>query len=408
RIAPEEENLPPTLQGAVFEIEQGGAQGSVDLAASAEDSEGDELTFSLGEFPEDPEVNIALEGSTVTAQASARAAKGTIIDVPISVSDGRDDLSAASATLTVGSSNGPLIPTGLDEAETDAGDSGSIPVLDNDSNPFPGGDRRVFASSITSGDGDIGLDGDEVVITPAPDFNGTLTAQYMVEDDTQDPDRHVSGEIQVTVRGLPDAPSAPRIGEVGDGFVELNFRAGDDNGAPITGYTVTTASGPKVEQECSSTSCTITGLQNDTEYSFQVVAHNDVGDSDPSAASPTARPDVRPEAPSAPSVERGDTRLTASWEAPVNRGSAIEKYDPEYASRVLAHTDVGDSDPSAASPTARPDVRPEAPSAPSVERGDTRLTASWEAPVNRGSAIEKYDLQIQNTSSGQIELAEIP
>src|SRR5699024_9416142 len=169
-------------------------------------------------------------------------------------------------------------------------------------------------------DGDIGLDGDEVVITPAPDFNGTLTAQYMVEDDTQDPDRHVSGEIQVTVRGLPDAPSAPRIGEVGDGFVELNSRAGDDNGAPIT------------------------GLQNDTEYSFQVVAHNDVGDSDPSAASPTARPDVRPEAPSAPSVERGDTRLTASWEA----------------------------------------------------------------PVNRGSAIEKYDLQIQNTSSGQIELAEIP
>ena len=344
RIAPEEENLPPTLQGAVFEIEQGGAQGSVDLAASAEDPEGDELTFSLGEFPEDPEVNIALEGSTVTAQASARAAKGTIIDVPVSVSDGTNDPVAATVQVTVGSSNRPLISTGLDEAEIDAGDTGSIPVLDNDSNPFPGGDRRVFAPSITSGDGDIGLDGDEVVITPAPDFNGTLTAQYMVEDDTQDPDRHVSGEIQVTVRGLPDAPSAPRIGEVGDGFVELNFRAGDDNGAPITGYTVTTASGPKVEQECSSTSCTITGLQNDTEYSFQVVAHNDVGDSDPSAASPTARPDVRPEAPSAPSVERGDTRLTASWEA----------------------------------------------------------------PVNRGSAIEKYDLQIQNTSSGQIELAEIP
>src|SRR5699024_6602611 len=157
-----------------------------------------------------------------------------------------------------------------------------------------------------SGDGDIGLDGDEGVITTAPDFNGTLTAQFMVGDDTQDPDRHVSGEIQETRRGLPDAPSPPRIGEVGDGIRGLNLRAGGHNGAPVTGYTVSTASGPKVEQECSSTSCTITGLQNDTEYSFQVVAHNDVGVSDPSAASPTARPDVRPEAPSAPSVERGD------------------------------------------------------------------------------------------------------
>src|SRR5690625_5772062 len=36
------------------------------LAASAEDPDGDELTFSLGEFTEDPEVSIALEGSTET------------------------------------------------------------------------------------------------------------------------------------------------------------------------------------------------------------------------------------------------------------------------------------------------------------------------------------------------------
>lgn len=336
-IAPEDENLPPTLQGAVLEIEQGGAQGSVDLAASAEDPEGDDLTFSLGEPPEEPDVDIAMEGSSLTAQADARAAKGTIIDVPVSVTDGVNDPVTATVQVTVGSSNQPLISTGLDEAEIDAGDTGSIPVLDNDSNPFPGGDRRVFAPSITSGEGEIDLDGDEVVITPAQDFSGTLTAQYMVEDDTQDPDRHVSGEIQVTVRGLPDAPSAPRIGDVGDGFVELNFRAGDDNGAPITGYTVTTATGPQIEQECSSTSCTITGLQNDTEYSFQVIAHNDVGDSEASAASADARPDVRPEAPSPPSVERGDTRLTASWSAPVNRGSAIQDYDLQ-----IQNTDTGE------------------------------------------------------------------
>src|SRR5699024_2863107 len=113
RIAPEEENLPPTLQGAVFEIEQGGAQGSVDLAASAEDPEGDERTFSAGESPEDPEANIAPEGSTETAPASARAAKGAIIAVPVSDSEGTNDPDAATVPDTVGSSNRPLISTAL-------------------------------------------------------------------------------------------------------------------------------------------------------------------------------------------------------------------------------------------------------------------------------------------------------
>src|SRR5699024_3774580 len=156
---------------AVFEVEQGGAQGSVDLAASAEDPEGDELTFSLGEFTEDPEVSIGLDGSLVTAQATARAPKGTVIDVPVSVSDGTNDPVTATVQLTVGSSNRPLISAGLDEAEIDAGDTGSVPVLDNDSNPFPGGDREVLDASRTSGEGEVALEGDEVVITPAQDFH---------------------------------------------------------------------------------------------------------------------------------------------------------------------------------------------------------------------------------------------
>ncbi|MEO2097222.1 MAG: fibronectin type III domain-containing protein, partial [Brachybacterium sp.] len=76
-----------------------------------------------------------------------------------------------------------------------------------------------------------------------------------------------------------------------------------------------------------STSCTITGLTNDTEYTFQVVATNDVGDSDPSVPSAVARPDVRPEKPAAPRAERGDQQLTVGWSAPENRGSAIQSYE---------------------------------------------------------------------------------
>ncbi|ATG53163.1 hypothetical protein CFK38_08125 [Brachybacterium vulturis] len=326
-VAPEETNLPPTFQGAQLEVEQGGPASTLDLSAGAEDPEGDDLTYALGEYEAVPGVTIALEGATLTATAASKSAKGTVVDVPVSVTDGTNPAVPATVQLTVGGSQRPEISTALDEAAIDAGRTEKVDVLANDSNPFPGGDRTLTSASLVSGEGEVSPTGNQVTITPAEDFHGILTAQYTVLDDTEDPDREASGEIRVTVRGYPEAPSAPRIGEVGDGFVELTFNAGVDNGAPITGYTVSSASGPAVSQECASTSCTITGLTNDTEYTFQVVATNDVGPSDPSVASAVARPDVRPEQPAAPAVERGDEQLTVTWTPPVNRGSAIQTYE---------------------------------------------------------------------------------
>ncbi|WP_394215656.1 Ig-like domain-containing protein [Brachybacterium vulturis] len=326
-VAPEETNLPPTFQGAQLMVEQGGPATAVDLSEGAEDPEGETLDYALGEFEATPEVTVGLEGSTLTATATSKATKGGTLEVPVSVSDGTNPAVPATVQLTVGGSQRPEISTTLDDVAIDAGRTEKVDVLANDSNPFPGGDRTLTSASLVSGEGEVSPTGDQITITPAEDFHGILTAQYTVLDDTEDPEREVSGEVRVTVRGHPEPPAAPRIGEVGDGFVELTFNAGVDNGAPITGYTVSSASGPAVTQECASTSCTLTGLTNDTEYTFQVVATNDVGPSDPSVPSAVARPDVRPEQPAAPSVQRGDEQLTVTWTPPVNRGSAIQTYE---------------------------------------------------------------------------------
>lgn len=325
-VAPEDTNLPPTLQGAVLETAAGGPQTSIDLAAGAEDPESDELTYALGTVPESPGTTISLEGSVLTAGATAKVAKGTIIDVPVSVTDGTNPPVSATVQVTVGASQRPLISTILDRDTIDAGRTKSLDVLSNDSNPFPGGERTLVEVALVSGKGKVVPDGNNVSITPDPGYSGILTARYTVVDETEDPERQVPGEIQIDVRGKPDAPSAPRIGEIGDGFVELNFSAGNDNGAPITGYKVSTASGPGKTQDCASTSCTITGLTNDTEYTFQVVAINEVEESDPSVPSAVARPDVRPDRPAAPQAERGDEQLTVTWTPPTNRGSALQKY----------------------------------------------------------------------------------
>lgn len=326
-VQPEESNLPPTFQGALLEVEQGGPASTLDLSAGAEDPENDDLSYALVEYDEVPGVSLSLEGATLTATATSKAAKGTVIDVPVTVSDGTNPEVPATIQITVGGSQRPQIAAALDEVQIDAGRTEEVDVLANDSNPFPGGERTVTSASLVAGDGEVEVTGNKVTITPAADYHGILSAEYRVRDDTEDPDREVSGMVRATVRGHPEAPSAPRIGEIGDGFVELTFNAGADNGAPITGYTVSSASGPAVTKECESTSCTITGLTNDTEYTFQVVATNDVGPSDPSVPSAVARPDVRPEKPAAPTPERGDEQLTVAWTAPVNRGSAIQTYE---------------------------------------------------------------------------------
>lgn len=321
------ENMPPTLQGAALKVEQGGDPATVDLAASASDPEDDALTFTLGEYDESRGVALSLEGGVVTATADASADRGGILEVPVTVADGTNDPVTATLQVSVTGSNRPLISTGLDEAVIFAGETDTLDVLENDSNPFPDGKREIVSATVTSGEGTAKVVGDAVEITPAAGWHGILSAQYRVRDQTGDPEREVSGEIRVQVHDVPDAPSAPRINDVGDEFVELSFDGGADNGTPITGYTVTSASGPAVSQECASTTCRITGLTNDTEYTFQVVATNEVGDSDPSVPSAEARPDVRPEQPAPPRPERGDTQLTVSWTTPLNRGSAIRNYD---------------------------------------------------------------------------------
>lgn len=326
-VLPAEGNSPPEFRGAVLDVELGGPTATLDLTTSADDADGDALSFAEGSLPPMPDgVSVEVQGDQLRATATPQASKGEIIQVPVTVSDGDNDPVEATFQVVVGGSKRPLAAPVRDTAEVHAGSEIRLNVLENDSNPFPEKPLTLEGAELVAGKGTVNTAGDQVVITPDPEFAGVLTASYTVLDATGDPERRRSGEVRLTVLGKPEAPSAPRIGQVGDGTVELLITPGADNGSPITGYTVTSASGPPVTAECESTSCTIDGLVNGTEYTFQVVAHNAVGDSPASAASAPARPDVRPEAPAPPSVERGDGELQVSWSAPKNRGSALQTY----------------------------------------------------------------------------------
>ena len=89
----------------------------------------------------------------------------------------------------------------------------------------------------------------------------------------------------ITGDSLAAAPDAPTITGTtrGDGQVTVAWTPGADNGATITGYTVT-AAGAGTCSTSSGTSCTVTGLTNGTTYSFTVTATNAAGTSSPSTA----------------------------------------------------------------------------------------------------------------------------
>ena len=87
-------------------------------------------------------------------------------------------------------------------------------------------------------------------------------------------------------------------------------------------WTTTTVSGG------AATSTTIGSLTAATEYQVQVLASNAQGDG-PWSTSARMKPGA-PAAPAAPTLAPGSGRLSVTWTAPANNGSAVTDYDVQY------------------------------------------------------------------------------
>ena len=228
----------------------------------------------------------------------------------------------------------------------------------------------------------------------------------------------------------PDAPTSVSV-TAGNATLSVSWSAPADNGSAITGYTVTADDGVDTPSTCSndgsSTSCTVTGLTNDTAYSVTVTATNAIGTSDPSSSVSGTPAAQAPSTVTGVLVSSGAESVTVSWSAPADNGSSITSYTvtadngtdaprtcttsaptttcdvtgltngSAYAISVTATNGAGTS--TASTPVSvTPAAAPSAPTSVSVLASDGTLSVSWSAPADNGATITSYDVSAAHGS----------
>lgn len=131
-----------------------------------------------------------------------------------------------------------------------------------------------------------------------------------VEVSGDNPDEDEDGAAAISLID-PDAPAAPNA-VAGDASATVSWtEPGFVGSMDITDYTVTAWPGGATCTTDGALSCTVTGLENGTAYTFTVAARSDAGESDPSAPSGEVTPQIGTIAPTVAFPSRG--AFLSSW-----------------------------------------------------------------------------------------------
>ncbi|QYF75180.1 Ig-like domain-containing protein [Cryobacterium sp. PAMC25264] len=285
------------------------------------------------------DVAATLDGANLVVSSPLGTQPGTKVRVTFTVTY-KEFTIPGSVDVSVVSSTRPL-PQAVDDAgpngagiETRPSTSITVPVLDNDYNPFAqdGKPLTVLSAVIEQqvGTATVSNTATGVTVNTGSGATGTLTVVYRIQDATRDPARQTQARITFVIRNNPDAPNRPQAVE-GDGSATVSFTAPSSNNSRITEYVISWNGDSQTVASAGTHS--ITGLKNGTNYAFTVTARNAIGDSTPSAASNTVTPYGLPGAPASATLKapgQGTGDLSLSWAAPGSdggRGVSSYKYE---------------------------------------------------------------------------------
>lgn len=275
-------------------------------------------------------VSASASGSTLSVSADAEAPKGQAGQLTIEVTDQQGASASASVPVNVIASSKPLVQTSPGEISLKAGESKTVDVSEYATNPL-------------ADQGPLTVMGD-----PATSAGGSATASG--SSITIQADAGFNGSFTVTYRVQDATKDVER--EV-QGTIQATVL--DKPGAPTGASAVSNSAGTALV----SWSAGATGGSPITN--FTVTDHTQ-GDSKSCGAVTQCLFD-------------GRTNGT------------------EHTFSVTATNEVGESE-SSNQTSVLIDAKPETPGAPTVKPGDGSITVSWTPPVNTGSDLEGYDVEL--------------
>lgn len=275
-------------------------------------------------------VSASASGSTLSVSADAEAPKGQAGQLTIEVTDQQGASASASVPVNVIASSKPLVQTSPGQITLKAGESKTVDVSEYATNPLADQGPLTIMGDPTTSAGGSATASGSTMTIQA---DAGFNGSFTVTYRVQDATKDVEREVQGTITAtVLDKPGAPT------GASAVSNSAGT---ALVSWRTGTTGGSP------------IT--------SFTVTDHTQ-GDSKSCGAV-------------AECLFDGRTNGT------------------EHTFSVTATNEVGESDPSNKT-SVLVDAKPETPGAPTVKPGDGSITVSWAAPVNTGSDLEGYDVEL--------------
>ena len=198
------------------------------------------------------------------------------------------------------------------------------------------GPRANYTVTTTGGNGTLGSAGSTTTVVDNVGADGTDTVrniEFLQFSDNVLPNAPVIGAATAGAGQATVNWTAPSVG-IADTFSVKVLDVTTNPAGVQVGALRTAPAG--------ATSLVVTGLTNGSQYRFQVLASNALGDSPFSAASNTVTPTTTtvPGAPTIGTATSGNTSVTLTWTAPAsNGGSAITGYTVRaFAGTVLARS----------------------------------------------------------------------
>lgn len=433
-------NEPPVGIDQAIQIEAGVPQ-PFDLTSLFEDpDEADVLTVEVVTPPEAPmdltdlgngRVELA---APVTANADTLSLVARATDPELETAEARLDIAL------VVSSIGPPVAT-EDSAETNQEVSIDVNVLANDVDTLGEGDLKIISTFVDASAGSTSHSVDTISFVPEASFFGTATIQYRIADARDREEGEADGLLIIEVIGRPDAPAGLDVSSAGPKDVTLTWQVPANNGAPIEGYRIRITNDEGLPEEMvdslgNSPSYRFSDRTPGVEYRFEVLAFNQAGDGFYSPISSPIKPDAVAPPPGKPEARFSETpgELLVSWaEPPPGDYSAIARYFLEIGGCTSQTIDVGlvtewawsglvngerctfrsyaenEKVADGAAPLWSPQSDPECPvdvpappGAPTVERGDTEATITWNQPENP-DCEEIIGYEIQRFKDGALD-----